>query len=69
LPYTAWTRADASGAFELRLCVPTGHRAGGLTTDSRYAIGTASDSTPPKAIEVPEHAVRSGAMIDLEAAP
>jgi hypothetical protein len=65
LPYTAWTRADQNGAFELRLSLPSGLREGGLVTGAHYAIATASDPAQVHTLEVPVRAVRSGTLIEL----
>jgi hypothetical protein len=68
MPYTAWTRATSDGTFELQLPLPSGYRSAGLSTGGDYALTFVGDGAAPRSLSVSERDVRSGAVIDLDAA-
>ena len=60
--YTAWTRADAAGRFELVIPLPNDLRTPALHSGPRYDLFV--DDTPRASVEIRESDVRGGAFID-----
>jgi Archaeal glycosylation protein B long peripheral domain len=68
-PYVwrAWTDADASGRWEMRLPLPSGYAASVVTSDSRWNVRAGHASSV--SIAVPEEAVRRGRTVRVGALP
>jgi hypothetical protein len=66
-PYTAWTRADGTGEWTLRLPLPSGTNEGALRTSPAYRLEVEGEA--PRWLPVSEDAVRLGAHLRADEAP
>jgi hypothetical protein len=62
--YSAWTRADATGRFELVIPLPNDLRTPALHSGARYDLVV--DDVPRGGVQISEDDVRGGASIDMQ---